>query len=430
LLAAIAVGCAACGEARPRVRIVLVTLDTLRYDALAGRRDLPSQMPRTLARAAKGLSFERFHAASSSTQPSHASMFTGLDPWEHGVTRNGQVLADSQHTVAERLREHGFETHAVIGSFPVASRFGFAQGFDSYREDFTRDLFGASRWGGEVVRDGRFFSDAELVTEHAIASLDQARGDAQFFWFHYFDPHAPYGGSVGLELNKTHVIAQVQARPQRREAELRRLRELYDLDVAHLDGWLERLFARLDAEPGFETHVVVASDHGENLGEDGSIGHGDGLSEAEIRVPAFVLSPRAAPGVRDDVCGSVDVAATLLALAGVAAGDLDPRARDLTRPPPEPARLRAWGMRRTLAKKSSELRLDGRRHPLQPWLFYVAEPNGRIVRGDGRGVEPGGDGAGLAERFRELEARAGATLRSDPLDAESERALRELGYIQ
>ena len=59
------------------------------------------------------------------TQPTHATLFTGKHPWQHGVTRNGQILLEERRTVAEELREAGFATRAVVASFPLAGRFWF-----------------------------------------------------------------------------------------------------------------------------------------------------------------------------------------------------------------------------------------------------------------------------------------------------------------
>ena len=76
---------------------------------------------------------------------------------------------------------------------------------------------------------------------------------------------------------------------------------------------LHALLAQLDAQRNrFETHVLIVSDHGESLGEAGSLGHGFRLSDVEIHVPALLLSPRVAPGHRDDVAGSIDAGVSSL----------------------------------------------------------------------------------------------------------------------
>lgn len=85
-----------------RVRVVLITLDALRRDHFDPDAQGQSHMPKCFARAQAGLRFSRFFVTSPSTQPSHASMLTGLHPWEHGVTRNGQVLGENSQQFHHR----------------------------------------------------------------------------------------------------------------------------------------------------------------------------------------------------------------------------------------------------------------------------------------------------------------------------------------
>ena len=87
-LATIAIACAGADE--PRERIVLITLDTLRQDSFLGPT---AAMPLARERARSGRVFERYYSATTSTQPTHATLLTGLHPWQHGVPRNGLVLA-------------------------------------------------------------------------------------------------------------------------------------------------------------------------------------------------------------------------------------------------------------------------------------------------------------------------------------------------
>ncbi|MGH0028955.1 MAG: sulfatase, partial [Myxococcota bacterium] len=410
------------------VRVVLITLDTLRYDAFA-----KGGMPLLWARAQRATRFERAYAASTTTQPTHASLLTGLHPWQHGVTRNGQVLDDRFETVPERLRDAGFATHAVVASYPVAAAFGFAQGFATFREDFTTGLGAASAWEGHRLPRGTFFSDARTVTDRALEALDaaDAQGAArQFFWFHYFDPHAPYGGSRGGELMESHVHARIRAGEPRADV-MREVRRLYAGDVAFLDAELGRLLERLDRDAaGRDTHVVVTADHGESLGEHGSLGHGYGLGEVEVRVPALVWSQRLERGVRRQPVGSVDLAATLLALAGVPPASEPGAGRDLTAPQLAPAQVA--GMRRTFRSRGvGERLLDGNVRPIPDLLFYVVGTDGRRRQGNGKrllGLAAAEDEEALT-RFRGFEqALARNGTRGSP-EPEVEARLRALGYV-
>ncbi len=413
-------------EQRP-VRVVLVTIDTLRYDSFAGG-PAPSLMPHTQARAAKGRTFERAFAAVSCTQPSHASMFTGLHPWEHGVTRNGQTLAGTQRTVAESLVEAGFETFAVVASVPVSVRFGFGQGFQRFAEPFTQS-FGQDAWEGMEVPGGRFYALAETVTDEALRQLDAAQGRRQFLWVHYFDPHSPYGDSAGgRAITPAEVLRRMADGAGARVDLADEVRELYGRDVQAVDRSLDRLLERLERERSrFDTHVVVTADHGESLGEDHVIGHGNHLTTEQIHVPLFILSPRCAPGPDGRNTGSVDVAATLLSLAGVA-GRLG-GGSDLVAPPR--AAHPTLGMRRTYDRPLEALRADGSTDRFEGYLFYAVDGSGAIRVGNGEAVEGGrpSEARGLTALFRRFERQLAGLPAAAPLDAETERALRALGYV-
>ena len=189
------------------------------------------------------------------------------------------------------------------------------------------------------------------------------------------------------------------------------------------------MLSRLEADAGrFETHVVLVSDHGESLGEGGSLGHGYGLPEVEIRVPAVIFSPAVAPGVRDDVAGSVDVAATLLAIAGV--GPALPGGRDLRAPGRDTA---AVGMRRTFrTSRPGSRRLDGSVHAMPELLFYSVDEAGPLRLGNGRRLRRGGlprEDEILRERFRSFERELAQHAGGDALDPAVEQRLRALGYV-
>ncbi len=228
VITAAAVQCVPRGE--PSIRVVLITLDTLRLDSLLGTGDRPGQMPRLRRWAERGRMFERYYSATSSTKPSHATLFTGLNPWEHGVPSNFMVLTDERVTLAERLKDAGFRTAAAVGSFAVNRRFGFDQGFETYHDQVI--IEGAEGSGDEARPSVKYRFRAQEVTGTALTLLDEARGSRQFFWFHYFDAHSPYGASTGRRgyLGARDLLDRI-ARGADPEQVLGNARRLYDRDV-------------------------------------------------------------------------------------------------------------------------------------------------------------------------------------------------------
>lgn len=420
----------------PRIRIVLITVDTLRSDCLLAKPRRAPAMPRLMARSKAGLRFDRFYVPVPVTQSSHATMFTGLHPWQHGVSNNGIPLAKEHETLAERLRNAGFSTSAIVASFPVSAPFGFDQGFDTFDDCFTR---GAGMFAWDLIApDQMFYSLAEDVTQAALAELDRRQDPRQFYWLHYFDPHEPYGDTTaepvkyGFDVVGPRVYDGQTARRQ-----LRQVRRLYDADVRSMDRSLDRLLRRLDRDSeAYETHILLTADHGESFGEDGSMGHGTRLTPAQLHVPCVLLSPRVRPGVRLDVAGSIDVMPTMLALAGLPA---PPGAgRSLLEPPQDPPQV--LGMRPSFETPWEELRLDGRIHTLYGEQFYLLDQTGTLYVGNSQSIlppspaPPPGTGRDLAEvslLFRGIEGELKRRSKDvPPLAPELREALLAMGYLE
>ena len=427
---------AACGSPPPELRVVLITLDTLRYDRFEGGGTLGIPMPRTRELAERGLVYRNSYAATSTTQPTHASLFTGLHPWEHGVPRNGVVLEPEIETIAERLQQRGFRTAAVVASFPLHRRFGFEQGFDVFEDEFSEGS--RERWNQVDVPGERFYSTADVVTRLALDALDDLGGRKQFFWFHYFDAHQPYGDAPGGEPVSLVGLKNALRRGEPGTGErIERARQGYDQDVRYMDALLGTLFDRLDAEAQtVETHIVIVSDHGESFGEGGSLGHGERVTSEQIRVPLVIVSPRVEPGTRDEAVGSVDIAATLDALGG---GDgRFGGGRDLTRDPERwAAESPVTGMRRTFAEPYQDIRTDGTIEVVDGLRFYLVA-DGREYVGDETQVEAN-DGDPVEGATRARLAALFATFRrtlegggeqQELLDRQTREALEALGYAR
>ena len=245
--------------------VLLVTLDTVRSDHLGCYGDKAAETPNLDGLAAHGVRFDHAVTAAPITMPSHATMLTGLYPPRHGVLDNGLfALAGEHETLAEELKGQGYDTAAFLGCFVLDERFGLSQGFDTY--DFR------------VAQDGFFPSNIDMnqrsaadVSDAAIGWLGARESSKPFLmWVHYFDAHVPYQSPLMR-------LPRFADRP-------------YDAEIAYVDQELGRLLAALDARGLRDrTLVVVASDHGESLGEHGESTHGLFLYDGTLRV-AFLLS--------------------------------------------------------------------------------------------------------------------------------------------
>ena len=134
LLLGLLLGCPG-GAQRSRPDILLVTFDTLRADHCSIYGYSRATTPTLERLAGEGIVLESAYAPTPTTQPSHSTLFTSLDPDEHGVRKNGELLAEPLVTMAELLRGEGYQTAAFVSSHVLKAKFGLSQGFEFYSDD-------------------------------------------------------------------------------------------------------------------------------------------------------------------------------------------------------------------------------------------------------------------------------------------------------
>ncbi len=245
-----------------RPSILLVTLDTTRYDAV-GPDAKGVKTPSFDALVARGERFRWAYTPVPQTLPAHASMLTGLYPAGHGVHENSRQLAEDRPLVSERLKSEGYRTAAFVSSFAVARRFGLARGFDIYDDDF----------GDRVERS------AGETSNRAIAYLSEKSDAPLFLWVHYYDPHWPYAPPEPFR-------ARYAAQP-------------YYGEIAYMDQQLGGLIDTFEKKAPGEKAIIVVGDHGEGLGEHGEEQHGNLLYQATVHVPLVVVGPGVAQSSND-----------------------------------------------------------------------------------------------------------------------------------
>jgi arylsulfatase A-like enzyme len=322
--------------------------------------------------------FDRGVANGSSSLPSHASLFTGLYPPNHGAHQirlddpsppaYGYPLPDDVPTLSALLAQHGYWSVGISGNFgPLSPEFGLARGFDSYSavsgDALARNGFSPfaieSRWSKRIpsalmlfarlnevppFREADYFMDvpyrrASTITDAALEVLEIA-GDRPFFLFlNYLDAHRPYYApspyrtryeGFSPDLHPTGIDMETRTAVLRGErklsaAEHAHVTALYDGELAYLDAELERLFEALRHHPSWDEMIVlITSDHGEAFGDHGHLYHSINLYDESLHVPTIIKPgsdppPGFAPGSRrGGVIQSVDLFATVLAQTGIA----------------------------------------------------------------------------------------------------------------
>ncbi|HEY3122854.1 MAG TPA: sulfatase-like hydrolase/transferase, partial [Thermoanaerobaculia bacterium] len=169
----------------PRPDILLITVDTLRSDALGYSGNARTATPNIDRLAGEGRAFLGAHAHNVMTLPSHANILTGRYPYEHGVRDNDGFRLDPETpTLATLLRSAGYTTAAVIGAFPLDARFGLDRGFDTYDERYPQ---GANEYEFRVAE--RPASDVVALARRWWADNT---GRPRFLWVHLYDCHSPH----------------------------------------------------------------------------------------------------------------------------------------------------------------------------------------------------------------------------------------------
>src|SRR5690606_1485984 len=113
------------------LNVLILTLDTTRWDKLGAYGDHTAQTPNLDRLAAEGVLFEQAITSAPLTLPAHSTLFTGKLPPRHGVRDNGGYVLDPQHTtMAALLKWTGRATGAFVGAFVLDSKWGLNQGFD------------------------------------------------------------------------------------------------------------------------------------------------------------------------------------------------------------------------------------------------------------------------------------------------------------
>jgi len=178
LLAAAAGIALACSAPPPEPpgdpNVVLVSIDTLRADHMSLYGYARPTTPNLEALAREAVVFDAFFNAGGGTPPSHASLFTSLYPQVHGVDRD-TPLAGHETTLAELLHARGYKTAGFTDTVWLTSKFGFAQGFQTYDDrggGLARILPRANRWLEQWREHGQgapFFLFVHLFDVHSAA---------------------------------------------------------------------------------------------------------------------------------------------------------------------------------------------------------------------------------------------------------------------
>ena len=273
-----------------RAPVIVISIDTLRADHLPAWGYEGVKTPNVDRLRDDGILFRNAYSQVPLTLPSHASLFTGLLPADHGVRDNiGYRLSGKTATLPLVLKQQGYATGAAVSSYVLRGTTGLGELFDAYDDRLAfaggQALGSIQRQGGETIR----------AAQQWIAT----RGESPFFFFlHLFEPHSPY------EPPEPFRSSTAQA---------------YDGEIAHVDSLVGEFIEDLRRRGIYDRAVVILlSDHGEGLGDHGEAEHGIFVYREAIHVPLIVKLPKSTNGGTeiDAPVGLIDVFPTVMSLVG------------------------------------------------------------------------------------------------------------------
>jgi arylsulfatase A-like enzyme len=305
---------------------IVIVVDALRADRF-GLPGCDGKAPFNVEELSRRtICFKSAYAASSWTMPSVASLFVSQYSSEHKVVLASSILSEEMQTLAEALGGAGYQSGGWTANPLIDQDRGYSQGFGVYEFvpgfDFVR---------GTLNMQQMHWAPASEINSRAVEWLRarDAKGEmAPFFiYLHYMEAHAPYPCPPEAGVGCRDLSRAINRRLRGEEwdfsgEELRTISLLYDAGVKSAENAIAGLMEEMARGGWLEnTWVVVTADHGEMLGEHDGFTHGRTLYEPVIHVPLVWIGPGEGGHVASQLVSLIDVAPTILDLAGIAKPD-------------------------------------------------------------------------------------------------------------
>ncbi|MFQ5838942.1 MAG: sulfatase-like hydrolase/transferase, partial [Thermoplasmata archaeon] len=316
--------------------MAVVILDTLRADMM-DREDLLARLPMMQRLFRESYVFTRAYAPSHWSLPSHASLFTGLAPSEHMAYPPHMKLRQDVTTIAEVFRSQGYMTACITCNPFISDLFGMTRGFEvvweppslsmawrlglaidliSSRFNHNGEIPGASHLAkliAAIILSTPIADNGARAATRCVGRMLRGNGSKTFLVVNLMEAHGPYHGrgryaawwkriqyrGVFGRWNRL-KFAIMGGRLAMTDGMRRDIDGIYWQNVTYMDSQLGTLVQGLPEDFLDKGYLVVLSDHGQLLGEDGGVDHSAGLGENLIRVPLVIRPPGGVRGQRMD----------------------------------------------------------------------------------------------------------------------------------
>lgn len=292
--------------------IILIVVDCLRADHLSSYGYSRETSPIMDDMAATGILYKNAYSCAAWTKPAVASIFTSLYPNRHNTIMNVDALPDRLLTLAEILKNNGYNTGFFNGGNPnIGGKLNFYQGFDSF--------FEPARWG-------------MILTDQFLTHISGIENKKFFAYLHYMDLHLPYNRNEYndyfsektenyllmpryISLEPIRLATAADAFP---EKDRQYLAALYDGQIRYVDSAIKKIISTLKEKNLLEnTIMIITSDHGEELWDHKNFEHGHTLYNELLHVPLIITGGKFKPSVIETPVSIIDLFPTILDLANI-----------------------------------------------------------------------------------------------------------------
>jgi len=284
--------------------VIMITLDCVRPDHIGHYGYKGVDTPNIDKIAEEGISFSQTIAQAPNTWVSHASIFTGCNPYNHGIRTPYTKLSDKVKTLAEVLSENGFATGGFPSHTLLGESQGFDRGFDLYDIDLNNFLHSSTAENNYFYRiwDNMWMKAKEWMV---------GQSKHFFIWLHYMGTHWEPEGEISLP-------------PEYRE-KYSNYGQYYDGKISWADyiciGKVKEFLEKNKLSD--DSILILFSDHGDDLSKNEIPsqygGHNDNLFDDVMKILLVFRAPNRVPGnkIINKQVRSIDIMPTLLDIMGI-----------------------------------------------------------------------------------------------------------------
>jgi len=300
--------------------LILISVDTLRADYLRSYGHPIDAAPNIDKFAEKSVIFTNANSQSPWTTPSHASLFTSLYPSVLNLQHwpNPGKICPEAITLAEALRDHDYSTAGFLEAGMVSSKFGFAQGFNPYKQGFKHihESVPACLDWLDTQKNKKFYLFLHTYDVHRYDPPDKFSNK----FMKGYKGEVTKGIPLARALQKLHNKEYLDTLD---EMDRRKIVSIYNDALLYVDHWLGVFFKGIE-EKGLmkNTIVILTSDHGEEFWDHGKTGHGYTNFKEMLNIPLLIYHPDIPNGKRDQLVGLIDIPPLATEMLGVKTPDI------------------------------------------------------------------------------------------------------------